>query len=243
MRKSTILSAIVLLAAMAVAACAGGPDRRDPALVTAAVVIDPTALQSPADAVGDAEYRIGATDTLNVSVFQVPDLSFTGENALRVDASGNIEMPLIGTVRASGRTAAQLSAEIAGRLGQRYLRNPHVTVTVAEAASQKVTVDGSVNKPGVYLLRGRTTLLQAVAMAEGPTQIADTRNVAVFRNTPEGRMVAVFDLRAIRAGQAEDPVIMGDDVIVVDVSRLNAVFRDIVTTLPGIGAFFYYIAQ
>lgn len=241
MRGVMTMIAVALAAGLALAACAQGQVRRDPALVSAAQLVDVDALQSPSGGFGNGDYRIGATDTLSVIVFQVPDLTFTGPNALRVDAAGNIAMPLIGVVPAAGLTSQELSASIASRLGQRYLRNPHVTVAIDEAASQKVTVDGSVNKPGVYLMRGRTTLLQAVAMAEGPTQIADTRSVAVFRAAPEGRMVALFDLGAIRAGQADDPVLQGDDVVVVDVSRLNAAFRDIVAILPGLGAFVYYI--
>lgn len=232
----------VLLSALVLSACFGGPSPREAQPATAAALIDPLLLQANARAEGE-DYRIGPTDLLNITVFQVPELTFTGQNAVRVDASGGVQMPLIGTVRAVGLTPAELSADLARRLGERYLRNPHVTVTVAEAASQKVTVDGAVTKPGVYLMRGRTTLLQAVAMAEGPTQVADTRSVAVFRTGAEGRMVAVFDLAAIRAGQAEDPVLQGDDVVVVDVSRLNMVTRELLTALPAVGAFVYYIGR
>ena len=85
-------------------------------------------------------------DKLSVRVFQVPDLSF---DQLVVDTSGDIQMPLIGAVRATGQTAGQLSTQIAERLSAQYLRNPQVTVTVTEAASQKITVDGAVTKPGL----------------------------------------------------------------------------------------------
>lgn len=149
-------------------------------------------------------------------------------------------MPLIGSVRASGSTPDQLAREIESRLGGRFLQNPQVSVTVAEAASQKITVDGAVNKPGVYVMRGRTSLLQAVAMAEGPTDIANLKNIAVFRTTPSGRMVAMFDLQAIRNGQAADPALLGDDVIVVDTSRLSAATQRALEALPGLAAVFRY---
>jgi polysaccharide export outer membrane protein len=129
--------------------------------------------------------------------------------------------------------------ELERRLGERYLRNPRVSVSVSEAASQKITVDGAVMKPGVYVMRGRTTLLQAVAMAEGGTRIADLRKVAIFRSTGARPMVAVFDLAAIRRGEAADPIVLGDDVVVVDTSRLSARYRDIIEILPGLGIFAY----
>lgn len=184
-----------------------------------------------------AEYRIGVGDKLDVRVFQVEDLSF---EELVVDTSGNINLPLIGAVRGAGRTAGEMASDIAGRLAVQYLRNPQVTVTIKEAASQKITVDGAVTKPGVYEMRGSTSLLQAVAMAEGPTRVADLTKVAVFRSIDGRRSVALFDLSAIRQGRASDPQVLGDDVIVVDTSRLNSALREVVAAIPAFAAFAYF---
>lgn len=222
----------IACAAFLVAACGG--TTRDASLVTAAEPIDPVMLMASARGEASGDYRIGGTDLLTITVFQVPDLSF---EEIRVDASGNLQMPMIGSVQAAGLTPNELSNDIARRLGERYLRNPQVTVTVKEAASQKVTIDGAVTQPGVYEMRGRTTLMQAVAMAKGPLREANVRSVAVFREVGGQRMVAVFDLAAIRNGQAEDPVILGDDVVVVDVSRTNALVRDAVQALPALAIF------
>lgn len=229
---------IVFLAAVALATgCAKAP-QRDASMATAVDPVAPSVLQVGAGAENpDGEYQIGATDLLKIVVFQVPDLSV--EQA-RVDASGSIELPLIGAVRAVGLTPAELGSVIRTRLADRYLRNPQVTVTVSEASSQKVTVDGAVTKPGVYEMRGRTTLLQAVTMAEGPTRVADLSSVAVFRTIDSRRAVAVFDLTAIRQGRSEDPVLLGDDIVIVDSSRLNAALRDIVAVLPGLSVFAYF---
>ncbi|MDZ4363655.1 polysaccharide biosynthesis/export family protein [Brevundimonas sp.] len=221
---------VILLGTLA--ACVSND--RNIATVTAATEIGTEAMQIQSIVTEGDDYRIGGTDLLSVSVFQVPDLSFA---ALRVDASGNIQMPLIGAVRAAGRTPNELSEDIRARLADRYLRNPQVTVTVTEAASQKVTVDGDVAAPGVFEMRGRTTLVQAIAMAKGPTPTADLNSVAIFRTQGGQRMVAVFDLAAIRNGTAEDPVILGDDVIVVDRSRVNAFFRDVLGAVPVLGVF------
>lgn len=223
-----------LLVASLLTACASEPRR---AGAVAAMPTDPAALRVHVGPIDSRAYIIGATDLLSISVFQVPDLSL--EEA-RVDASGAIQMPLVGTVAAAGRTPDQLAREIEAQLAARYLQNPQVSVTVAEAASQKVTVDGAVTKPGVYVMRGQTTLLQAVAMAEGPSAVADLRSVAVFRTAPTGRMVAVFDLKAIRNGQAVDPVLLGDDVVVVDTSRLSEATQRALAALPGLAAVFRY---
>lgn len=229
-RLSTL--ALVILAIM-LAGC-GGP-RMDVGQMTAAEPVDLRSVQPVAAA--PADYRIGVGDKLNVRVFQVEDLSF---DDLVVDTSGNIQLPLIGAVRGAGRTAVEMSTDIAVRLAAQYLRDPQVTVTVKEAASQKITVDGAVTKPGVYEMRGSTSLLQAVAMAEGPTRVADLTKVAVFRTIEGRRSVALFDLSAIRQGRASDPQVLGDDVIVVDTSRLSSTLREVVGALPAFAAFAYF---
>lgn len=225
-----VLSVLSALAALMLSGCGGG--RMNIEEMTAAQPVDLQAVQTIATA--PAEYHIGVGDKLSVRVFQVPDLSF---DELVVDTSGNIQMPLIGAVSSAGRTAGEMSTDIAERLSARYLRNPQVTVTVIEAASQKITVDGAVTKPGVYEMRGSTSLLQAVAMAEGPTRLADLSRVAVFRTINGQRSVALFDLGEIRQGQALDPEVLGDDVIVVDTSRLNSALREIVTAIPALAIF------
>lgn len=229
-RALLLLSA---LAALLTSGC-GGP-RMDIDHMTAARPVDLQTIRTVTTT--PAEYRIGVGDKLDVRVFQVEDLSF---EELVVDTSGNINLPLIGAVRGAGRTAGEMASDIAGRLAVQYLRNPQVTVTIKEAASQKITVDGAVTKPGVYEMRGSTSLLQAVAMAEGPTRVADLTKVAVFRSIDGRRSVALFDLSAIRQGRASDPQVLGDDVIVVDTSRLNSALREVVAAIPAFAAFAYF---
>ena len=231
MRARTLLP---ILLAIALAGCGGGP-RMDVSQMTAAEPVDLEAVRIVDPTPG--EYRIGVGDKLAVRVFQVEDLSF---EELVVDTSGDVQMPLIGAVRGAGRTAGEMASDIATRLAARYLRDPQVTVTVKEAASQKITVDGAVTRPGVYEVRGATSLLQAVAMAEGPSRVADLTKVAVFRTIDGRRSVALFDLSAIRQGRASDPAVRGDDVIVVDTSRLSSTLREVVGALPALAAFAYF---
>jgi polysaccharide biosynthesis/export protein len=174
------------------------------------------------------DYQIGPQDTLEVAVFQVADLSKT----VRVDSGGTILLPLIGQVTASGRTTKELSDDVAAELGRKYLNDPLVTVTVKESASQRVTVDGAVINPGIYPISGQTTLMQAVALAQGPAELADLRQVAIFRNNGAQRLTAVFDLAAIRSGEAADPRILANDVVIVETSRGRKFLRGLRDMIP-----------
>lgn len=182
------------------------------------------------------DYKIGALDTLAVTVFQEPDLS---TSAVQVDASGNVLLPLIGQVKADGKTSTQLGDEIGIKLGARYLTNPQVSVIVTQSVSQHVTVDGSVTDPGVYAIQGRTTLLDALAMAKGTSRVAALNQVAVFRMIDGKRVGGVFNVDKINRGLAPDPEIKGDDTIVVGLSNVKSAWRDILTAAPLLTAFSY----
>lgn len=172
---------------------------------------------------GTADYRIGPQDTLDINVSQLPELSKT----FQVDSGGKVLLPLLGEVSAAGRTPAQLSDDIAAGLKKSYMKDPQVVVAVKDAASQKVTIDGAVNQPGVYPLTGPTTLLQAVSLAKGPDpHYANPKRVAVFRTINGARRTAFYDLTQIRSGHAEDPQVYGSDIIVVDQSGGKAFMQN-----------------
>jgi polysaccharide export outer membrane protein len=197
--------------------------------VKAAVLTAP--LSPPPSASLSSDYKIGLFDKLAIIVFGVKDLDF---DSVPVDASGQIQLPLIGSVEAQGKTSRQLSDEIAQRLNARYLHEAQVSVVVAQSANQKVTVEGAVTDAGVFDIPGRMTLLQAVALAKGPTNRADLKHVAVFREIDGRRDRLTFDVAAIRAGRADDPVMLGNDVVVVSESTSLSAFREVV---GDIGAF------
>jgi len=174
-------------------------------------------------------YKIGPQDTIEVDVFQIPDLSKTAQ----VDVAGNIRLALVGEVRAAGRTPAELSRLIETELKNTYVKDPRVTVTVKESSSRRVTIDGAVIQPGIYPLSGPTTLLQAVALARGPDpREANLRKVAIFRNVAGQRQATFFDLSAIRSGKSPDPQVYPDDVVVVETSRGKSLLRDLAGALP-----------
>jgi polysaccharide export outer membrane protein len=184
----------------------------------------------PANLAVTPEYKIGPLDKLSILVFRNQDFS---QPTVQVDANGQLLLPMIGPISASGKTTGELSTEITAKLSDCCLNNPNVTVLVTDAVSQQITVTGAVTTSGVYVLRGRTTLLQAVSMAGGPDKsTADTRRIAVYRVVDGNRMGALFDLNAIRAGKAEDPPIYAGDTIIVDTSASKSAWRNITGAIP-----------
>jgi polysaccharide export outer membrane protein len=110
-------------------------------------------------------------------------------------------------------------------------------VTVASSVSQKVSIQGEVTQPGVYELKGPTTLLEALSLAKGELRTAELDQVVVFRTIDGKRNGAVFDIRAIRAGTANDPQILGNDVVVVGFSQARRTWEDILKTIPVLNVF------
>jgi polysaccharide export outer membrane protein len=196
---------------------------------TAATAADATPPSAPAaPAAANPDYRVGTDDTLEVVVFQVPEMS----RVVQVDSNGGFVLPLIGRVPAAGRTVDQIEADLRTKLDGGYLRNPVVTVLLKQSASQRVTVDGAVTQPGVYSLSGPTSLLQALALAKGPDpRLANVRRVAIFRTVEGNRRGTVYDLTRIRSGAAPDPLVQSDDIIVVDSSGARTFFSLFGSTL------------
>jgi polysaccharide biosynthesis/export protein len=181
---------------------------------------------------GSASYRIGPPDVLEISVFKVPELS----KSVQVAEGGTINLPLVGEIPAAGMTAQEVERDLTLRLGAKYLQNPQVTVYVKEYNSQRVTIEGAVKKPGVYPIRGKATLLQLIATAEGLDANADS-TVLVIRQADGNRSAARFELSEIRTGWAEDPPMRPGDTIVVGTSAIKETFNNILKILPGVGTF------
>ncbi|PHR21890.1 MAG: polysaccharide biosynthesis protein GumB [Sphingopyxis sp.] len=223
---------IVLLAMIALSACSSSTL---PAGQAAYAIIPPPALGSNKPA-----YKIGTLDVLKITVFQEEDLT---QDEVSVDSSGNIVMPLIGLVQAEGATTAQLAKSIADRLEERFLVDPQVSIAILKSASLKLTIEGSVKKPGVYDVEGTTTLLQAMALAEGPTQTARTDQILVFRSINNEVYGAQFNLKEIRKGQEPNPELLGGDIVVVGFSGLKGVYRDFLTIAPLLTSVFVQIVR
>lgn len=230
MIRKFVLAALMLAPALVLAACGSTPVGQTAQMGASLPPPDPVKL---APATQQGGYRVGPMDVLDVTVYQVPDLT----RQVQVDAAGQIVLPLVGPLTAAGKSVSELQVDVASRLREKYLQSPEVTIYVKEFASQKVTVEGSVTQPGVYAIQGRTTLLQALAMARGTDRLANQKRVAVFRTVNNQRMAALFDVDAIRAGTMDDPEVYGNDVVVVERSGMKSAFQSASGVVPILGLF------
>ena len=223
---------LLMLLVLALSACGGGHGGvREVAASGALPAPDSTAASGAYE--GVSEYRLGAQDLIEVGVFGVQELSST----VRVNSNGQISLPLIGAVMAGGHTIPELEADIAQRYADGYLQRPQVTVFVKEFSSQRVTVEGAVKQPGIYPITGKLTLIQAIATANGLDPLADLGGVVLFRQIDGKRMAARYDMRALRSGEIEDPLLYGDDMIVVEQSGGKTALRRFIESMPIIGLF------
>jgi polysaccharide export outer membrane protein len=133
------------------------------------------------------DYRIGPQDLLEISVFEAPELN----RAVRVSASGEISIPLVGAVQAAGLTPKALEFVLQELLRRTYMKDPHVSVFMKEMQSHPVSVFGAVKKPGVFQIDGPKSLVEILSMAEGLAEDAgDTVIVMRGAALPGGRELA-----------------------------------------------------
>jgi polysaccharide export outer membrane protein len=170
-------------------------------------------LPSPAAAAPiSSDYRLAPGDKLRVEVYKDIQLS----QSLQIRPDGKITLPLIGDLTATSLTPLQLRDQITNSLKE-YITNPVVTVIVVEASPATVFVMGEVAQPGAVPVRGKMTVLQALAMAGGFKEFADVKGIRVLRQSRDGSKVDTIYFNyneAIKGRSAPMLLIPGDMVIV-----------------------------
>lgn len=158
-----------------------------------------------------SDYLIGPGDILEISVWKEEALT----KLLSVLPDGKISFPLVGEVRAAGRTVAQLKKEIATRL-VRFVPDPVLSVGVQQVNSLMVYVIGRVNRPGRFELNANINVLQALSMAGGLNSFADRGDIRIFRNVRGRNLIYRFDYDQVSAGKnlAQNITLMRGDVVV-----------------------------
>ena len=153
------------------------------ALIAATLAVFSALAQQPADSAAklDSGYVLGPDDQIIIHAIDSPEIS---EKPFLIGMNGNVTLPLIGRVQAGGLTVEQFETELDVRL-QKYVRDPQVSVTVAEFRSQPVSVFGAVTKPGVVQLRGHKTLYEVLSDAGGPTEKAGSA-ITITRRRENG---------------------------------------------------------
>jgi polysaccharide export outer membrane protein len=183
-----------------------------------------TASASGADS---TEYRISHQDILQISVFQVNDLN----SAVQVSQDGNITLPLIGKAQVAGRTTSEAEQIIAGKLRQKYLQSPQVSVSV-KTYGKRITVSGAVTGPRVLPDDGATTLSQAIANAGGIGKTAESTRIHVARSENQHVQDVLYNLDDIQAGKTTDPLLHGGDIVVVEQSVSKVALESVIDLLP-----------
>jgi len=157
------------------------------------------------------EYRLGPGDKLRIEVYKDPQLS----QSVQVRPDGKITLPLVGDVDATGKTPIELRDTLATSLKE-YMNNPTVTVIVVEAVSSQVTVMGEVSKPGAMQIHGPTNVIQAIAMAGGFKEFANTKDVRVLRPNASGGVQTIrFNYKDVINGDAKPVLLRSGDTVIV----------------------------
>jgi len=181
------------------------------ALFTLTLVISCLAAQ-PDDNIKKAQYKIGAGDLIEVSVWNHAEL--TKEVSVRPD--GWISLPLAGEVFCNGESPSALSETIREKLLQ-YLKDPNVSVIVSKYKSKKILVLGEVKKPGMYQYEGGLTAFDAIGLAEGYNSHAQLKSILVVRNPYSKPVFYVANLYKVihDADMRENIALFPGDVVYV----------------------------
>ena len=168
-------------------------------------------------------------DIADVQVYNVEALT----NTYVVDRGGDINFPLIGSLKVAGLTTTQLQQTLTQRYGADYLRAPSINVKLEAQDLGRVVVDGAVNTPGVFEINDIITLSEAIALAQGlDDQTTNGSRVYIVRNIEGTRRVKEVDMRQVRQLGAADPQIIPSDVIFVEDSVGRIAFREFLRTVP-----------
>jgi polysaccharide export outer membrane protein len=167
----------------------------------------------------ETDYVVGPQDVLNVRIYGEEKLS----GRMRIDNDGSFPFEYLGRVKAEGMTTAQIEAYLTKALGDGYLRNPQVSVEVAEYRSQSVFVTGEVRSPNKYSLPGNSTLMDLLTLAGSVT--ANAGNWVQITHARQGGEIlgpaasAEYDvrvnLRDIQTGKAQNVKMRDGDTIFV----------------------------
>lgn len=146
-------------------------------------------------------YVVTNTDRLRIAVYQEDDLSVIS----RVDAQGNVNLPLVGSVKVAGFNIdqAERAIETAYKDG-RFLRDPKVTINVEEYAPREVSIQGQIRSPGRYPLpiESSMTILELVTRAGGLTDTAKGTAINITRVHPDGKKeVFTVDVESMIRGK------------------------------------------
>ena len=149
------------------------------------------------------EYKVSELDVLQITTYDHDDLTST----VRVNRDGTITFPLLGKVKVVGLTVSQVEEKLVRLLADGYIVNPQVRVFIEDFRSRIFYVTGEVKKPDAYKYEDDSTIIKAITIAGGFTEIAAKGKVKILRKE-EGKEKVLENVDM-------DQEVLPDDVIVV----------------------------
>ena len=177
-----------------------------------------------------ATTRLGPEDVISVDVFDQPNYSRTN---IVIPPNGKISYPLIGHIVIAGRTIEELEKEFTEKLSE-YIREPKVSIQIAQVHSLKFMVIGDVAQPGIYEMTRRMTVTEALAKAGYVTRYGDLSKVAVLRMQKEGGTTALpVNMKEVERGKAQDVFLIPGDTVVVPGNKFKTIDKVMAITTLG----------
>ncbi|HID98414.1 MAG TPA: polysaccharide export protein [Thermodesulfobacteriaceae bacterium] len=170
-------------------------------------------LALPAIADQTPSFRLGPGDVLEISVWKDPDLT----RQVIVQPDGYISFPLVGQIKAGGRTILEVHSDIVNGLKE-YIPSPTVSVLPVKIESYKIYVVGKVNKPGIFVLPNPVSVVQAISLAGGTNPFASEGNILILRQGPDGSSTAIeFDYDDVAEGKhmEQNIILKSGDVVII----------------------------
>jgi polysaccharide export outer membrane protein len=184
--RSSFISLVVGTCVLAMLVCGQSPSPAKPAVSSSADTASKS-VSSRSALPGDAaaNYTLGPDDQIVIKAVGVDEFTAQGDTKpTQIDMRGYVDVPILGHLKAAGLTVQQVEAAISEGL-RKYVRDPQVSVTVAEYKSQPVSIVGSVTQPGVYHLTGENTLVQVLSQAQGLADDASNK-INITREKAQG---------------------------------------------------------
>ncbi len=146
--------------------------------------------------VSGQSYRIGCGDVLFVAAWK--EEALTRQTSVLPD--GNITFPLIGEIKAQGRTISELKQAMEEKLSA-YMPGANLSVQVLQPNSMVIYVVGKVNAPGHYPIHENVTVMQALTMARGVNPFAEKEEIRIFRNVDGAEKIFYFNYTEVASGK------------------------------------------
>ena len=175
---------------------------------------------SSSDQTPPYQLRIGSGDLLEVSVYGFPDMT----QQQRVSGSGDVSLPLIGTVHVAGLTVQDAQTVLNKRYGDgKYLLDANVSVFIKEYSTQGISVLGEVTHPGIYPMLGAHKLLDAISVAGGTTPKAGRDITITRRDKPRSPISVELSNDPSKVAALNVDVLPGDTIVVSKVGVIYVV--------------------